>query len=139
MMSDKSRSRQSSVLDRDRIDGIQASNVRAGEQLAETVRTTLGPKGLDKLLLTSDGRMVVTNDGASILDHLEVEHPAAKLILEVAQQQDTRAGDGTTSAVLLAGELLGESGSLRERGIHPTKIIEGTTSQPRTSKRYFQS
>jgi chaperonin GroEL (HSP60 family) len=112
-------------LDRDRIDGIQASNVRAGEQLAETVRTTLGPKGLDKLLLTSDGRMVVTNDGASILDHLEVEHPAAKLILEVAQQQDTRAGDGTTSAVLLAGELLGESGSLRERGIHPTKIIEG--------------
>lgn len=105
-------------------DGYE-SNFAAGQQLAETIRTTLGPKGLDKMLVTSDGKIVVTNDGASILDRMKIEHPAAKLIVEVADQQDTRAGDGTTSAVLLAGELLREAGSLLEKSVHPTKITEG--------------
>ncbi|MCY4732725.1 thermosome subunit 1 [Natronomonas gomsonensis] len=101
------------------------SNVRAGKQLADTVRTTLGPKGLDKLLVTSDGKIVVTNDGASILDRINIEHPAAKLVAEVAEQQGSGPGDGTTSAVLLTGELLSEAESLLEQNVHPTKIIEG--------------
>jgi len=101
------------------------SNIRAGKQLADTVRTTLGPKGLDKLLVTSDGRIVVTNDGASILDRINIEHPAAKLVAEVAEQQGSGPGDGTTSAVLLTGELLSEAESLLEQNVHPTKIIQG--------------
>jgi len=101
------------------------SNVRAAKQLADTVRTTLGPKGLDKLLVTSDGKIVVTNDGASILDRINIEHPAAKLVAEVAEQQGSGPGDGTTSAVLLTGELLSEAESLLEQNVHPTKIIEG--------------
>jgi chaperonin GroEL (HSP60 family) len=81
--------------------------------------------GLDKMLVTGDGKIVVTNDGASILDRIDIEHPAANLVVEVAEQQDTRAGDGTTSAVLLAGELLGEAGTLIEQGVHPTKVTQG--------------
>jgi chaperonin GroEL (HSP60 family) len=126
MMQDNAMSHQSLVSADGREDvDTQESNFRAGEQLAETVRTTLGPKGLDKLLISSDGKLIVTNDGASILDRLNIEHPAANLIVEVAEQQDTRAGDGTTSAVILAGELLGGARALREQGIHPTKITEG--------------
>lgn len=126
MMQDTGRSDQSLVSDTSQADGdTQESNFRAGEQLADTIRTTLGPKGLDKLLITGDGKLVVTNDGASILDRLAIEHPAARLIVEVAEQQDARAGDGTTSAVLLAGELLGGARELREKGVHPTKIAEG--------------
>lgn len=101
------------------------ANVSAGKQLADTVRTTLGPKGLDKMLVTAEGRIVVTNDGASILDRLDIEHPAARLIAEVSDQQASSAGDGTTSSVLLAGELLSEAESLLDRNVHPTKIIEG--------------
>lgn len=126
MMSEKGMSPQPLVSGNDSNNAdVSESNFRAGEQLAETIRTTLGPKGLDKLLMTSDGKIIVTNDGASILDRLAIEHPAANLIVEVAEQQDTRAGDGTTSAVLLAGELLSEARSLREKGVHPTKITEG--------------
>lgn len=126
MMSDEADLYQSLVPDGDRTDtGVWEANFRAGERLAETIRTTLGPKGLDKLLVTADGKLVVTNDGASILDRLDIEHPAAKLVVEVAEQQDTKAGDGTTSAVLLAGALLSEARSLREQGVHPTKITEG--------------
>ena len=125
-MVSKRSSPQSLISDSEREDtDVSRTNARAGEQLAETIRTTLGPKGLDKLLITSDGKMVVTNDGASILDRLDIEHPAAKLIFEVAKQQDTGAGDGTTTAVLLAGTLLSEASSLREQGVHPTKIVEG--------------
>jgi chaperonin GroEL (HSP60 family) len=124
-MSDKSAPYQSLVPDGDRTNAdVREANFQAGEQLADIIRTTLGPKGLDKLLVT-DGKLIVTNDGASILDRLAIEHPAAKLVVEVAQQQETRAGDGTTSAVLLAGALLSEAQSLREQGVHPTKITEG--------------
>lgn len=125
-MADSRTSRQSLVSDSNRgASDTWRSNVSAGEQLAETVRTTLGPKGLDKMLISSEGRIVVTNDGASILDRLDIEHPAAKLIVEVSDQQDASAGDGTTSAVVLAGELLSEAGSLLEKNVHPTKITEG--------------
>ena len=89
------------------------------------VRTTLGPRGLDKMLVSSGGKVVVTNDGASILDRIDVDHPAAKLAVEVAQQQDSRAGDGTTSAFLLTGELLKQARDLMDRGVHQHKIIQG--------------
>jgi chaperonin GroEL (HSP60 family) len=126
MMSEQDTPYQSLVPEGDGTDAdVWDANFRAGEQLAETIRSTLGPKGLDKLLVTSDGTLVVTNDGASILDRLAIDHPAAKLVVEVAEQQETRAGDGTTSAVLLAGALLSEARSLREQGVHPTKITEG--------------
>ncbi|RQG86784.1 thermosome subunit 1 [Natrarchaeobius halalkaliphilus] len=100
------------------------SNFDAGTQLAETVRSTLGPNGLDKMLV-SNGTVVVTNDGASILNRLDISHPVATLIVEVAEQQDVTAGDGTTTAVVLAGELLSKADSLLEKGLHPAKITEG--------------
>ncbi len=108
-------------------DGTEAweANFEAGQALAELIRTTLGPKGLDKMLVASDGKVVVTNDGASILDRVNIDHPAANLVIEVAEQQDSQAGDGTTSAVVLAGELLGSASSLIEMGVHPTKITQG--------------
>ncbi|WP_394740701.1 thermosome subunit alpha [Natronococcus roseus] len=103
----------------------RARNFEAGKRLAETVRTTLGPKGLDKMLITDDGKVAITNDGASILERMKLSHPVATLVLEVAEGQDTAVGDGTTSAVLLAGELLGEAESLLEKGVPPAKITEG--------------
>lgn len=100
-------------------------NFEAGQALADIVRTTLGPKGLDKLLVTDEGKVVVTNDGASIIDRLDIDHPAARLVAEVAGTQESRAGDGTTSAIILAGELLGNARSLINEGVHPTKITQG--------------
>lgn len=108
--------RESSVLE---------SNVRASQALAEMLRTTLGPKGLDKMLVSPEGEIVVTNDGASILNRIDITHPVANLVVEVAQQQDTKVGDGTTSAVILASELVNQAGKLLEHGVHPTKLIEG--------------
>ncbi|WP_265108730.1 thermosome subunit alpha [Halosolutus halophilus] len=112
-----------------RLDGrdAQADNVAAARALSETIKTTLGPKGLDKLLVSSDGTIVVTNDGASIVDRMEIVHPAAKSIVEVAAQQDSQVGDGTTSAIVLAGELLEEAESLLEKGLHQTTIARGYT------------
>lgn len=103
----------------------QAANFEAGQALAETIKTTLGPKGLDKLLVTDDGKVIVTNDGASIVDRMSIEHPAAKAIVQVAKQQDSHASDGTTSAIVIAGELLGNAGTLLEKGVHQTNIIRG--------------
>jgi len=100
-------------------------NFEAGQALADIVRTTLGPKGLDTMLVTDEGKVVVTNDGASIIDRLDIDHPAARLIVEVAKSQDSLAGDGTTSAIILAGELLANAKSLIEQGVHPTKITQG--------------
>jgi len=100
-------------------------NINAGKQLADTVRTTLGPKGLDKMLVTAKGRVIVTNDGASIIDRLDIEHPTARLIAEVSDQQASSAGDGTTSSVLLAGELLSEAEWLLEQNVHPANVTTG--------------
>jgi thermosome len=102
----------------------QSTNVAAGRALAAVVRTTLGPKGLDKMLV-GDGKVIVTNDGASVLDRIDVDHPAAQLLVDVASEQDARAGDGTTTAVVLAGALLDEAERLLERGLHPTTITDG--------------
>ncbi len=113
--------------DIERTAGAEArrANLRAARALAETVRTTLGPMGRDKMLVGRDGRVVVTNDGASVLRRMEVEDPAARLLVEVATAQEGTVGDGTTTAVLLAGELLDAAGSLLEDGLHPTTVVEG--------------
>ncbi|MCD6409158.1 MAG: TCP-1/cpn60 chaperonin family protein [Candidatus Verstraetearchaeota archaeon] len=101
------------------------SNIMAASVLAETVRTTLGPKGMDKMLVDTFGDVTITNDGATILKEIEVQHPAAKMLVEVAKAQDTEVGDGTTTAVVLAGALLRKAEELLEQEIHPTIIMEG--------------
>lgn len=89
------------------------------------MRTSLGPKGMDKLMLTSRGEVIVTNDGATILKNLSVLHPTAKLLIQASKAQDIEAGDGTTSVVILAGAFLEASKILLHKGIHPSRISEG--------------
>ena len=101
------------------------NNIAAAKAIAEAVRSTLGPKGMDKMLVDSMGDVVITNDGVTILKEIEVEHPAAKMVVEVAKTQDSECGDGTTTAVILAGELLKNAEELMEKGVHPTAISNG--------------
>ncbi|WP_029550989.1 thermosome subunit beta [Thermococcus zilligii] len=103
----------------------QRLNILAARIIAETVRTTLGPKGMDKMLVDSLGDVVVTNDGATILDKIDIQHPAAKMMVEVAKTQDKEAGDGTTTAVVIAGELLRKAEELLDQNIHPSIIVKG--------------
>ena len=103
----------------------QSNNITAGKVIAEAVRSTLGPKGMDKMLVDTLGDVVITNDGATILDEMDVEHPAAKMMVEVAKAQDDEVGDGTTTAVVLAGELLKRAEELMDQHIHPTVIVQG--------------
>ncbi|KZX17023.1 60 kDa chaperonin [Methanobrevibacter cuticularis] len=109
------------ILGRD----AQRNNILAGKVLAETVRTTLGPKGMDKMLVDGLGDIVVTNDGVTILKEMDIEHPAAKMLVEVAKTQEDEVGDGTTTAVIIAGELLKKSESLLDMDIHPTIVAMG--------------
>ncbi|HHW05117.1 MAG TPA: thermosome subunit, partial [Methanothermobacter sp.] len=103
----------------------QRMNILAGRILAETIRTTLGPKGMDKMLVDSLGDIVVTNDGVTILKEMDIAHPAAKMLVEVAKTQEDEVGDGTTTAVIITGELLKKAEELLEMGVHPTIIVEG--------------
>lgn len=103
----------------------QRSNIAAAKAVAETVRTTLGPKGMDKMIVDSMGEVTVTNDGVTILQEMHVEHPCAKMIVEIAKTQEHEVGDGTTTAVVLAGELLKNAEGLLDRDIHPTLIARG--------------
>ena len=103
----------------------QSSNIQAGKAVSEAVRTTLGPKGMDKMLVGSSGDVVITNDGATILDEMDIEHPAAQMIVEVAETQEDEVGDGTTTAAVLAGQLLLKAQNLLEDDVHPTTIVEG--------------
>jgi thermosome len=103
----------------------QRNNIMAAKLVAETVRTTLGPKGMDKMIVDSIGDITVTNDGVTILKEMQIEHPAAKMIVEVAKTQDEQVGDGTTTAVILAGELLKNAEKLLDQNIHPTVITKG--------------
>ncbi len=103
----------------------QRINILAGRIVAETVRTTLGPKGMDKMLVDSLGDVVITNDGATILDEMDIAHPAAKMIVEVAKTVDDEVGDGTTTAAILAGELLKKAEELLDQRIHATVIAKG--------------
>jgi thermosome len=110
---------------RNRGQEAQNSNIAAALAVANAVRSTLGPKGMDKMLIDSIGDIVITNDGATILKEMDIEHPAAKMIVEVAKTQDDEVGDGTTTAVVLAGELLKNAEGLLAKKIHATVIAEG--------------
>ena len=103
----------------------QESNVAAGKAVAEAVRTTLGPRGMDKMLVDSSGTVVITNDGATILDEMDIDHPAAQMMVEVAETQAEAVGDGTTTAAVLVGELLSRAEDLLEDELHPTVVVEG--------------
>ena len=111
--------------ERSRGKGAQFNNIAAAKAVADAVRSTLGPKGMDKMLVDSMGDVVITNDGATILKEIDIEHPAAKMVVEVAKTQDNECGDGTTSAVVLAGELLKKAEGLIDQNVHPTVIANG--------------
>jgi thermosome len=111
--------------EREKGKGAAFNNIAAARAVADAVRSTLGPKGMDKMLVDSLGDVTITNDGVTILKEIEVEHPAAKMLVEVAKTQDDEVGDGTTSAVVLAGELLKQAESLIEQEVHPTVIVGG--------------
>ena len=103
----------------------QNMNITAGKAVAESVRTTLGPKGMDKMLVDSGGSVVVTNDGVTILKEMDIDHPAANMIVEVSETQEDEVGDGTTSAVVVAGELLDQAEELLDQDIHATTLAQG--------------
>jgi thermosome len=103
----------------------QRRNIAAAKAIADAVRTTLGPRGMDKMLISSIGDVVITNDGATILDEMEIEHPAAKMMVEIAKTQEEEVGDGTTTAVVIAGELLKKAEELLDQNIHPITIAKG--------------
>ncbi len=103
----------------------QSMNIQAGKAVAESVRTTLGPKGMDKMLVDSSGNVIVTNDGVTLLSEMEIDHPAADMIVEVAETQEDEVGDGTTSAVVISGELLSQAEELLEQDIHATTLAQG--------------
>ncbi len=110
---------------RNRGKDAQRSNISAARIVSEVVKTTLGPRGMDKMLVDSLGDVTVTSDGATVLDELDVQHPAAKMLVEIAKTQDDEVGDGTTSVVVLAGELLKRAELLLDKGLHPTVINAG--------------
>jgi thermosome len=103
----------------------QHANIMAAKIIAEAVRSALGPKGMDKMLVDSLGDVTITSDGRTILDEIDVEHPAAKMMVEVAKTQDDEVGDGTTSSVIVAGELLAKAEELLNKNVHPTVVIDG--------------
>ena len=103
----------------------QKANIGAAKMISDTVRTTLGPKGMDKMIVGSADDITITNDGVTILNEMDIEHPAAKMIVEVAKVQDSEVGDGTTTAVVIAGELLHAAETLIDKNIHPTVIADG--------------
>ena len=103
----------------------QRNNILAAKMVADIVKTTLGPKGMDKMLVSPLGDIIITNDGVTILEEMQIEHPAAKMMVEIAKTQETEVGDGTTTAVMLAGKLLENAEKLIDKKIHPTVIAKG--------------
>ncbi|CAN0401250.1 unnamed protein product [Lampetra fluviatilis] len=110
--------------DREKPAMIRSSNICAAKAIADAIRTSLGPKGMDKMIQDGKGDVTITNDGATILKQMQVTHPAAKMLVELSKAQDIEAGDGTTSVVVIAGALLDASAKLLQKGIHPTIISE---------------
>jgi len=113
-----------SFQDKDKPMEVRLSNMTAAKAVSDCVRTSLGPRGMDKMIRTKDGETIITNDGATILKHLGVMHPAARMLVDLSAAQDVEAGDGTTSVVVLAGSMLGAAEKLLAKGIHPTIIAE---------------
>lgn len=117
----------------------QRNNIAAAKAVAQTVRSTLGPKGMDKMLVDSNGEVIVTNDGVTILKEMQIEHPAAKMVVEVAKTQEDAVGDGTTTAVILAGELLKKAEDLLDQDIHPTILAKGYRIAEMEAQRILQN
>lgn len=113
---------------------IRLTNLIAARSVADAIRTSLGPKGMDKMITDSGGDVIITNDGATILSRLEVEHPAAKMLVELSKSQDIEAGDGTTSVCVIAGALLEKAEELLERGIHPMQLSDAWKIAAKQSK-----
>src|SRR5512136_405610 len=103
----------------------QKNNIAAAKLIAEIVHSSLGPRGMDKMLVDSLGDVTITNDGATILKEIDVQHPAAKMLVEISKATDNEVGDGTTSAVVLAGALLENAEDLLQKDVHPTLIVDG--------------
>ncbi len=116
----------------------QRNNIMAAKLVAETVRTTLGPKGMDKMLVDNLGDIIITNDGVTILQEMQVDHPSAKMIVEVAKTQEDEVGDGTTTAVVVAGELLKNAERLLDQEIHPTVIAKGYRIAAEQAMKYLR-
>jgi len=120
--------------ERSRGQDAQSSNIAAGKAVSESVRTTLGPRGMDKMLVSDSGDVVITNDGATILQEMDIEHPAAQMIVEVAETQEDEIGDGTTTASVLAGQLLAQAEDLLDEDVHPTVVVEGYNEAARLAR-----
>ncbi|MGM5480595.1 MAG: thermosome subunit alpha [Nanobdellota archaeon] len=117
----------------------QQMNLLAGKLVGETVRTTLGPQGMDKMIVDSMGEVIISNDGATILKEMNIEHPTAKMVVEIAKTQEEEVGDGTTTAVVLASELLKQAEYLLEQNIHPTVITKGYQKATQLSKKILEN
>ncbi len=117
----------------------QKNNIAAAKIIAEIVHSSLGPRGMDKMLVDSLGDVTITNDGATILKEIDVQHPAAKMLVEIAKTTDNEVGDGTTSAVVLAGSLLSQAESLIDQDVHPTIIVDGYRKAAKKAKEYLES
>lgn len=118
---------------------VRNENVTAVTAIANIVKSSLGPVGLDKMLVDEVGDVTITNDGATILKHLEVEHPAGKILVELSNLQDQEVGDGTTSVVILAAELLKQGNDLVKSGVHPTSVISGFNLAKKEAIKYIKS
>ncbi len=116
----------------------QKNNIAAAKIIAEIVHTSLGPRGMDKMLVDSLGDVTITNDGATILKEIDVQHPAAKMLVEISKTTDNEVGDGTTSAVILAGALLENAESLLDQDVHPTIIVDGYRKAAKKAKQFLQ-
>lgn len=114
--------------DKEKPTQIRESNIQAAKAVADSVRTSLGPKGMDKMIQDEKGDVTITNDGATILKQMKVLHPAARMLVELSKAQDVEAGDGTTSVVVIAGSLLNAASKLMGRGIHPTTVSDAFQS-----------
>ena len=117
----------------------QKNNIAAAKIIAEIVHTSLGPRGMDKMLVDSLGDVTITNDGATILKEIDVQHPAAKMLVEISKTTDNEVGDGTTSAVILAGALLEHAESLILQDVHPTIIVDGYRKAAKKTKQFLDN
>ncbi len=116
----------------------QKNNIAASKIIAEIVRTSLGPRGMDKMLVDSLGDVTITNDGATILKEIDVQHPAAKMLVEISKTTDNEVGDGTTSVVVLAGALLANAELLIDQDVHPTIIVDGYKKAGKKAKHFLE-
>src|ERR1700691_1073720 len=115
----------------------QRNNMQAAKLIAELVKTSLGPSGMDKMLVDSLGDVTITNDGATMLKEIDVQHPAAKMMVEISKATDNEVGDGTTSAVIFAGALLEKAEELIDKCVHPTVIVEGYNKAARKAVEFL--